>query len=76
MPQLDHDNNHTYHAPSPAQAAAYPRIREKSKELALLIDELCNDSWERSTAHAYLETAVIWANASIARNGLAGDDAP
>lgn len=71
MPQLNHDNNHTYHAPTPEQAAAYPRIREKSKELALLIDKLCKDSRERSTAHTHLETAVMWANAAIARNGLA-----
>jgi hypothetical protein len=70
MPQLNHDNNHTYHEPTPAQAAAYPRIREMSKAFAVLIDELCPDSRESSAAHHYLETAAMWANAAIARNGV------
>lgn len=71
MPQLNHDNNYTYHAPLNDQTvAAYQTIRDFAKQLAFLIDDLCKDSRERSTAHTHLETAVMWANAAIARNGL------
>ena len=42
--------------------------RSKAKELAYLIDGLCPTSREQSTAMTHLETAVMWANAAIARN--------
>ena len=73
MPTLNHEHNHTYHPPTAAQALAYPKIREASKAFAYIIDDVCKDSRERSTAHTYLETAVMWANASIARNGVQGE---
>jgi hypothetical protein len=62
------DNNFSYHAPKPGQAEKYEELRSKAKELAYLIKQHCPDSRESSTAMTHLETAVMWANAAIARN--------
>ena len=66
--QAEIDNKHTYHAPSKAQIKAYPLIREKAKELEILIRRLCPPSRERSVAITQIETGVFWANAAKARN--------
>ncbi len=58
----------TYHAPKSGQPEKYTAIRDKAKELAYLIDELTPVSREQSVAITHLETAVMWANAAIARN--------
>lgn len=65
-PELE--NRFSYHSPKEGQPEKYIAIREKSKELAHMIDELCPNSREKSVAMTNLETAVMWANASIARN--------
>jgi len=62
------ENNFKYHAPKDGQPEKYQAIREKAKELAYLIDELCPNSREKSLAITNLEQSVMWANASIARN--------
>ena len=62
------ENNFKYHAPKGNQQERYVALREKAKECALLIDEMCPDSREKSLAMTKLEEAVMWANASIARN--------
>jgi len=62
------ENNYKYHAPQPEQIEKYEKIREKAKELAYLIDGACPKSREKSLAHTNLEQAVMWANASVARN--------
>ena len=62
------ENNYTYHVPKDEQAVKYAVIREEAKELAYTINELCPESRERSLAFTKLEEAVMWANASIARN--------
>lgn len=62
------ENNFKYHAPKEGQPAKYDAIREKAKELANVIDELCPNSREKSLATTNLEQAMMWANASIARN--------
>ncbi|EKN67485.1 hypothetical protein P9E76_01530 [Schinkia azotoformans] len=62
------ENNFMYHSPKEGQPEKYTAIREKAKELAYLIDEVCPNSREKSVAFTNLETAVMWANASIARN--------
>lgn len=62
------ENNFKYHAPKEGQPAKYGAIREKAKELATVIDELCPNSREKALAMTNLEQAVMWANASIARN--------
>ena len=56
------NNIYTYHAPKGDQQERYEDIREKARELAELIERCCPDSREK------LEEAVMWANASIARN--------
>lgn len=62
------ENNFKYHSPKEGQLAKYEAIREKAKELAYLIDAVCPNSREKSVAMTNLETTVMWANASIARN--------
>jgi hypothetical protein len=62
------ENNFKYHAPKEGQPEKYNAIREKAKELAYLIDQECPNSREKSVSLTNLETSVMWANASIARN--------
>lgn len=62
------ENNYTYHAPKEDQPKRYEAIRGKAKELALLIEDVCPTSREKSLAFTKLEEMVMWANASIARN--------
>lgn len=66
--QAQIDNNFTCHSPKGDQAERYVRLRDKGKELALLYEELCPDSREKSLALTHLEESNMWANASIARN--------
>lgn len=65
---MDLENIFTYHAPKEGQPEKYAAIRAKAKELAVLVDELCPNSREKSLASTKLEECVMWANASIARN--------
>lgn len=62
------ENNFKYHAPKGNQQERYVALRDKAKECALLIDEMCPDSREKSLAITKIEEAIMWANASIARN--------
>lgn len=57
-----------YHPPHGTQFDRYTRIRAKAREFATLIYEACPSSRERSLSLTNLEQAVMWANASIARN--------
>ena len=65
---MDIEKNFTYHAPKVGQPERYDIIRNKAKELAYVIANSCIDSREKSLAFTKLEEAVMWANASIARN--------
>ena len=65
---MDLKNNFTYHAPKEGQPEKYTEIREKGRELAELMQKDCPASRELSLALTNLEQAVMWANASIARN--------
>ncbi len=56
----------TYQAPSPGQPEKYVTLRSKAKELALLINDLCPESREKSLALTCVAQTVMWANASIA----------
>ena len=58
----------TYHAPKGNQSKRYEAIRGVAKQVALMIDDFCPNSREKSLALTKLEEAVMWANASIARN--------
>lgn len=62
------ESRFTYHAPKEGQPERYVAIRDKARELALLIEMSCPDSRERDTAIDRLDECVMWANASIARN--------
>ncbi|MEQ6049495.1 hypothetical protein U2I53_10655 [Lysinibacillus capsici] len=62
------ENNFMYHFPKEGQPQKYEAVREKMKELAYLIDDLCPKSREKSLAITKIEEAMMWANASIARN--------
>lgn len=64
---LDLDHIYKYHAPKEGQPEKYTAIRDKAKELAALIQDLVPPSREQSVAFTHLETAVMWANAGIAR---------
>ena len=64
----DIEKRFTYHAPKGDQPIKYEAMRTAFKDLAYLVEHYCPDSRERSLALTHLETAVFWANASIARN--------
>lgn len=65
---LNLENIYKYHSPKEGQQEKYKNIRQTAKLLAEKIDILCPDSREKSVAFTQLETAVMWANAAIARN--------
>lgn len=64
------ENNFTYHAPFVDQAQRYEILRNMAKGFALQIMSSCPPSRERSIAITNLEQAMMWANASIARNEI------
>ena len=64
----DLNKRFTYHAPKEGQPEKYETIRKQSLNLAEILNKLCPDSREKSLAITALEEAVMWANASIARN--------
>ncbi|KKM12601.1 hypothetical protein LCGC14_1720000 [marine sediment metagenome] len=71
MDQATIENNFVYHAPKDNQPAKYNAIRNSAKVLAEVILDLCPESREKSIAFTHLETAVMWANAAIAREKTA-----
>lgn len=62
------DNTFTYHTPQADQPERYTALRDKSKELAILICEMTPPSREQSNALTKLEEVSMHANAAIARN--------
>ena len=62
------DKDFTYHAPKGDQTLRYVELRSQAEIMAWAIAELCPPSREQSLALTCLEEAVMWANASIARN--------
>lgn len=66
--ELRIEHRFTYHPPKDGQPERYVAIRDKAKELALLIETDCPSSRERTIAFNKLDECVMWANASIARN--------
>jgi hypothetical protein len=62
------ENNFKYHSPIGNQPERYESIRNMAKGMAHFINSACPDSREKSLALTNLEQAVMWANASIARN--------
>ena len=68
------ENNFTYHSPHSNQDKKYKLIRVAVKGLVLILRRLCPPSRELSVAVTHIETAVNWANASIARNEKPKED--
>ena len=68
MDPITIENNFKYHSPKEGQPEKYGAIREKAKELALLINDLTPCSREKALAIGKVEESVMWANAAIARN--------
>lgn len=62
------ENNFKYHKPNDNQIYDYQLIRTQAKGMAVVFENLCPNSREKSLAMTKLEEAVMWANASIARN--------
>lgn len=60
-------NDFTYHKPPLEIAPLFVSVREKAKELAILIADLVPAGREQSTALTRLEESVMHANAGIAR---------
>ena len=64
----DVENNFTYHKPFGDQNVRYEGIRAAAKVFAEYVLANTPPSREQSVALTNVETAVFWANASIARN--------
>ena len=62
----------TYQSTQPGQPERYKALREKAKELALLLAESTPNSREQAVALTKLSEVIMWANAAIARNEAEG----
>lgn len=65
---IDLARDFTYHPPKEGQPERYDEIRAAGRDFAEIIVGECPTSAERTTAIAKVQEAVMWANASIARN--------
>lgn len=63
------DKTFAHHPPNYEQAERYQTIRTQFRALAEILLLTCPPSRDRSVALTNLETAMFWANASIARSG-------
>jgi hypothetical protein len=61
-------NIFTYHKPSGNQPQRYEEIRTIAHAFALVLQNHCPESREKSLAITNLQQSVMWANASIAIN--------
>jgi hypothetical protein len=66
----------TYHPPHGDQTERYEKIRAMAHELAYLMVTECPESRELSLALTNLETAVMFANAAIARHEVESASVP
>jgi hypothetical protein len=57
-----------YRKPTEETIPKYKALQEKALELALLIEDLCPNSKQKSTALTQLELCKMSANASVALN--------
>jgi hypothetical protein len=69
MEESDIKTRFTYHPPTSDQIDKYQFIREKARNFSEWLNLNCPDSRELYIAVEKLEEVVMWANASIARNG-------
>src|SRR5580765_8173617 len=80
MPQTKEDlikrinNDFVYHPPFGDQVARYAAIREYGRQMAIQIVEDTPISREQSMALTFLEQAIFYANAAIARNEVPDEE--
>lgn len=67
------EHNFTYHAPNAEKAKDYETLRGMGRNIAVMIQVMCPEVREKSLAITKIEEAIMWANASIARDT---EDAP
>lgn len=65
---IDLARDFTYHAPKEGQPERYQEIRDAGRDFAEIIVGECPTSPEREHAITKIHEAIMWANASIARN--------
>jgi hypothetical protein len=66
MTRSDIENWFTHHAPAGNQPARYVALRDKARELALLIFELAPKGADQTASIRKLREAIMTANAAIA----------
>lgn len=67
MDKQDLENRFTFHPATGDQPLQYQDIRDRARGMADVLNRLCPDGRELSSAITHLEEVVFWANASIAR---------
>ena len=70
MKQTDLDNRFDHHPPDVLKAAVHQLLRGIFKDVASVVAHECPEGREKSLAITKLEEALMWANASVARNEL------
>lgn len=63
------ENSFKFHNMTDAQKERAEKLRTAAREFALMIDELCPESREKSVALTDLETSQMYAVKAIAVNG-------
>lgn len=66
IPDKSLDEWFTHHAPKGDQAGRYGEIRNAGRAFADLVNALCPDGPDKTTAVRTIREAVMWANAAIA----------
>lgn len=66
---VDFDHVFSYHSPDLQQTMAYAELRNKAKELAILIEKLVPPGADCSAAMRLLRESLMTANAGIALGG-------
>ena len=62
------EQDFTYHSPTGDQPQRYVDLRNTAMGLAMLIENVCPDSYHREQAFLRLNETVMWANKAIACN--------
>lgn len=64
----DIQSRFTYHPSNEEKDKKYQQLRLQFLNLAILMDELCPDSREKSLAMTDLENSLMWIDKGISRN--------
>lgn len=67
MANLQIERAFVHYPPTEEQRERCGTIRAAGRAFAVLVDEQCEDSREKSLALTKIEEAVFWANAALAR---------